>query len=119
MSGKNTAGLSADFIGDIRSRLEQELAETSQELGCLEAPDCGGTRGDGGDQATDYQARSERESRILTLVARRVELEAALVRVKGGNYGLCEKCQLPIEAERLMAYPLARHHIAHVPKKRP
>ena len=40
-----------------------------------------------------------------------VELEAALGRVDGGTYGVCERCGLPIAAARLDARPAARRCI--------
>ena len=40
------------------------------------------------------------------------ELDAALARVEGGTYGVCERCGLPIAPARLEARPAARHCIA-------
>jgi DnaK suppressor protein len=40
------------------------------------------------------------------------ELEAAVRRVEGGTYGVCERCALPIAPARLEARPAARHCIA-------
>jgi sigma-B regulation protein RsbU (phosphoserine phosphatase) len=36
------------------------------------------------------------------------EVDAALARLSSGSYGLCEVCNEPVEAERLIADPLAR-----------
>lgn len=36
------------------------------------------------------------------------DVEAALLRMKQGNYGTCLKCHAPIAAERLTAYPTAK-----------
>ena len=40
------------------------------------------------------------------------ELDAALARVEGGTYGVCERCGLPIALARLEARPAARRCIA-------
>src|SRR6266542_3229834 len=42
------------------------------------------------------------------------EVDAALDRLGAGSYGLCEVCHDPVEAERLIADPLARFCIDHL-----
>lgn len=42
------------------------------------------------------------------------EVDAALERVRNGTYGVCEACHEPIEAERLLADPLACFCLAHL-----
>jgi sigma-B regulation protein RsbU (phosphoserine phosphatase) len=42
------------------------------------------------------------------------EVDAALDRLVAGSYGLCEVCHDPVEAERLIADPLARFCIDHL-----
>jgi len=42
-----------------------------------------------------------------------VEVKAALERIEKGTYGICEKCDKPIEIERLEANPSARVSIKH------
>ncbi len=39
---------------------------------------------------------------------------AALERIDKGTYGICEKCNKPIEEDRLLANPSARESIKHV-----
>jgi sigma-B regulation protein RsbU (phosphoserine phosphatase) len=48
------------------------------------------------------------------LVSLLSEVDAALERMEGGSYGLCEECHEPIEAERLMADPLVRLCLDHL-----
>jgi phosphoserine phosphatase RsbU/P len=43
------------------------------------------------------------------------EVDAALSRLDGGTYGACEECHEPIEAERLLADPLVRFCLDHLP----
>lgn len=42
------------------------------------------------------------------LEAEIVEIDAALERIRGGSYGVCEKTGKPISVERLKANPYAR-----------
>ncbi len=42
------------------------------------------------------------------------EIDEALVRLNNGTYGLCETCNDPIEAERLISNPLARLCLDHL-----
>jgi DnaK suppressor protein len=44
------------------------------------------------------------------------EVEAALVRVADGTYGVCDICHESIAAERLAARPTARTCVHHVPR---
>jgi RNA polymerase-binding transcription factor len=63
---------------------------------------------DEGDMATRNFAKDlavvtlERERRELA------EVEAALARIKRGDYGVCEACEAPIRDARLQALPWAR-----------
>lgn len=43
------------------------------------------------------------------------EVDAALNRMDKGTYGLCQTCKEPVEAERLIADPLIRFCIDHLP----
>lgn len=43
-----------------------------------------------------------------TLELRLKDIEDALVKIKNGNYGQCEKCQKKIESKRLKVVPEAR-----------
>ncbi|WP_406069157.1 TraR/DksA family transcriptional regulator [Micromonospora sp. NBC_01638] len=50
---------------------------------------------------------------VLDAARRRLaELDGALRRVDEGSYGVCERCALPIPAERLVARPSARTCVA-------
>src|SRR5262245_23645216 len=42
------------------------------------------------------------------------EVDAALQRFESGNYGVCEVCHDPVEADRLIANPLERFCIDHL-----
>ena len=49
----------------------------------------------------------------LDLISRMLkEIDAALIRVGKGTYGLCEKCGEEISTNRLKAIPWARHCLA-------
>jgi sigma-B regulation protein RsbU (phosphoserine phosphatase) len=65
--------------------------------------------------------RRKLESAIVTLGPRTEltallsEVDAALERLTRGTYGFCETCLDPIEADRLLADPLARFCLDHLP----
>lgn len=42
------------------------------------------------------------------------EVDAALARMEAGNFGICEVCHEPVEAERLIADPLVRFCLSHL-----
>jgi sigma-B regulation protein RsbU (phosphoserine phosphatase) len=42
------------------------------------------------------------------------EVDAAIARVNGGTFGLCEACHSPVEPDRLMADPLVRFCLDHL-----
>lgn len=43
------------------------------------------------------------------------QVDAALKRVEAGHFGICETCHEPIEADRLLADPLAQFCVDHLP----
>jgi RNA polymerase-binding protein DksA len=54
-------------------------------------------------------ADKEEESIIATSVGNRlVHIEEALEKLRGKTYGICEKCEKPIERRRLKAKPHAK-----------
>jgi len=55
--------------------------------------------------------QSSPETNLGRLLA---EVDAALARMEDGTYGICKTCQEPVEAERLMANPLACYCLAHL-----
>lgn len=93
----------------LRSRRTALMAKSGQALGELT-----GERDTSGD-ATDIA--SEESDRDLALrmheLDRRLirEIEAALVRVRSGEYGECAACGDDIAERRLMARPTATHCI--------
>jgi sigma-B regulation protein RsbU (phosphoserine phosphatase) len=71
-----------------------------------------------GDQLTDRRAKLEQalssspdDTQLKQLL---VEVDAAIERVNGGTYGLCEVCCEPVEPDRLMADPLVRFCLDHM-----
>lgn len=45
------------------------------------------------------------------------EVDAALEKLDGGSYGICESCHEPVEDEQLLANPLVRFCLGHLGKK--
>ncbi|MBV9341876.1 MAG: SpoIIE family protein phosphatase [Acidobacteria bacterium] len=56
-------------------------------------------------------AQAPRNSSLAALLQ---QVDSALERMKKGSYGLCEVCQEPVEANRLMADPLVRYCLDHL-----
>lgn len=85
-----------------RDELARKLNYRLDDVTVEQGPD------DEGDMATRNFARDlavvtlERERRELA------EVEAALARIKSGDYGICEVCESPIREARLQALPWAR-----------
>jgi sigma-B regulation protein RsbU (phosphoserine phosphatase) len=49
-----------------------------------------------------------------SLAALLSEVDAALVRMRDGSFGICEECHEPVEQERLIADPLVRFCLDHL-----
>ncbi|MGV1079005.1 MAG: TraR/DksA family transcriptional regulator [Candidatus Nanopelagicales bacterium] len=84
----------------IRKRLERDLvdeqrAQHSAAVLLVDAPE-------GVDFEVHRQTAEARRQRIE-------ELRAALGRLTAGQYGHCERCSLPVAAERLEYLPHARY----------
>lgn len=65
-------------------------------------------------EVADKLEEYEENSGILTQLENQLnEVNGALDRIEKGTYGLCEKCNQPIEEDRLEANPSARISIKH------
>jgi DnaK suppressor protein len=64
--------------------------------------------GDEADQTMRIIAEGEYLSQQERLRERLAEIEAALARIEGGSFGLCEETEELIETERLLAIPWTR-----------
>ena len=103
------ASFSRDILGECKSKLLTAKAEilnrvkeTRKDLHFEEK---------GGDEA-DQTVRVLAESETLQMHERMrkqlLEIEYALSRIDGGNYGVCEETEEVIEVERLRAIPWTR-----------
>ena len=93
------------IMDDVRSRLMEELAKVQKELDRIEEQlQVRGEYGFGKGDPAVYQWELN-----LSLRDRyrkhREQIEGALVRIDGGEYGICAECGKPIEDERLEALP--------------
>ena len=62
------------------------------------------------DEVEEYEARLATENSLET---RLMEVNAALERMTLGTYGVCKKCNKPIQPARLQANPAAAYHVEH------
>jgi RNA polymerase-binding transcription factor DksA len=89
----------------MREYLEKRLQETREDLAHLDERleskgDYGLGRGD------PHIVRWELDLALREKIVQRIEqLEEALERLDGGNYGICESCGQPIDPERLEILP--------------
>ncbi len=63
-------------------------------------------------QKLQVATRTSRQSSDLNRLLK--EVDAALLRMDSGTYGLCDVCHDPVESERLLADPLTRLCIDHL-----
>ncbi len=82
-----------DKTGDWKAVPEDQI--NSQEV-----PD----EGDLADRAEDFE---ERSSKLDLLELRLADINKALGKIEGDQYGICEKCQKEIEDDRLEVNPAA------------
>jgi len=106
-------------LEEIKNRLEKEKAALGKQLSSFAEKDKnlkddwdtrypqfhGNQLEDEADEVEEYSNRLPIEHR-LELKLRDVII--ALKKMEKGNYGLCEKCNKPIDEDRLDIYPEAR-----------
>ena len=102
---------------DPRALLENERRVTLDRLAALRA-DFGGiveaSRDSNADDEHDPEGatiafeRSQVDALVQQAERHLGEVDAALERLAGGVYGVCERCGRPVPAQRLEARPVAR-----------
>lgn len=99
---------------DYRQLLEDERADLRRQLAELGHGDSGTLSYDPNfaDSSQVTAERGEAEALAGELTDALAEVEAAIARLAGGTYGLCERCGRPIAPARLEAMPAARRCIA-------
>jgi DnaK suppressor protein len=107
------ARMSSHLEGSQIERLRQMLlAERTRLLASSSRPIADDAIGDVQDHAAEA-ARLERDVRLGDHVRDRLaEVEAALVRIEDGTYGVCEETGDPIPFARLLAEPTTRYTVA-------
>jgi DnaK suppressor protein len=85
-----------------RAELRRRLGGELNDLGHLNPS---AASGDAADAAFDTGSE-EVASQLAELEARELrQIERAMVKIRGGNYGVCESCQAKIPVARLNALP--------------
>ncbi len=102
-----------------KSELEQELASIGQKdpniKGVWDAT-TSGMEVDNADEneVADKLEEYESNNNILSQLDNQLnDVNSALFKIEKGTYGLCEKCNKPIEKDRLEANPSAKISIKH------
>ena len=102
---------------DHRALLEEERSDLLAKLDELGLGGAGLTYDSNFADTSQVTAeRGEAEALASELTETLGEVEAALIRLSEGTYGLCEVCGTPIPAARLEAIPTARRCMAHAAK---
>lgn len=101
-------------IHAMRARLQARRAELAAELrGDAEQIDrdnyaaLSGEVGDAGDRSVADLIADTGKAQMVRDMQEFNEVEAALARLDGGDYGLCEDCGVEIAAARLQVQPTA------------
>ncbi len=120
----NNANLGDKLLKQLKQQLQKEKEEIIEELKTFAKedeniegdwdslyPDY--NQGDAGGEVIENEAMEVEEysSRLPVEHSLELKLKAinlALKKMEEGNYGICERCQEPINKERLKAYPAAR-----------
>ena len=105
----------------LRKRLEERRAEIESDMLYMAAEmrsigvDQDEENGSLGNHIADDGSNVAEAERIVTvsedLQQILIQVNAALERMKDGNYGLCQRCGKPISKERLEAFPYVAHCI--------
>ena len=106
--------------GELKQRLEQELARLTDAVSFLERDNAGSIEDELGEISTggvdnhmadtatatfDRELEDGLEEGAQQTI---VDVKAALARIEDGSFGTCEVCGKPIGLERLAAIPWAR-----------
>ncbi len=97
----------SEIAASLRRRRDQLRAELDQ---LTEPPDATATVSFGkrvGDGTTEAVERIATTSMARSLAATLADVDAALLKIDAGTYGVCDGCSLPIAPARLAARPAA------------
>ena len=103
-------GVFREKLTQERARIQTELASLDEEVAILgkdQQTEGGSTGNHMADGATDIAEQDRDMALIGTLQERMREVEHALERLDQGTYGVCERCDKPIPAERLEVRPFS------------
>lgn len=102
--------LTPENLASLRTALEEERERLQSQVREMASDDFDENFADSAQVAAE-----QGEHRTLTdsLEEQLDEVKAALTRIDGGAYGLCESDGQPIDQARLEAFPTARHCIDH------
>jgi RNA polymerase-binding protein DksA len=98
----------------LRSRHTQLLSEIREELARSSDPhyiDLAGQVNDFGDESVADMLADIGAAQVDHQVSEVRDIEAALARIKAGEYGVCIDCGATVAAKRLQAWPTAKRCI--------
>ena len=110
----------AERLCEERDEVRARLASLTRDLEALFAASVDSNADDEHDpegQTIAYE-RSQLAALIQGAQDHLAGIEAGMIRLKQGSYGICEVCRQPIPAARLEARPTARTCIQHATRSR-
>ena len=91
-----------------RDRLTKHLTEEASELADTQPADPGDIEDAAAEEAGSFRSNTLRERERVHLI----EIDAALMRMQDGTYGICEDTDDPIPYRRLELEPTTRYTVA-------
>jgi DnaK suppressor protein len=94
-------------ISVARKRLEEMRDELDRTVAVLRGEHhlSRGGSAEAGDAGANLTEADRNEAAVQSTLAQRADVQAALVRVDDGTYGLCVDCEGPVPEPRLEARP--------------
>ena len=97
---------------NMKSSLETLQKELSHRITAIKNDFQNGRSADSSEQAIEHENEEVLQQLKSDAEAELYQVNAALNKIKTGEYGECEKCQEPIDETRLNVIPFATHCIS-------
>ena len=102
-----------DLLDSVRRQLEEEKKKVNDRIAQLTAqdpfsdPDRANDNAASDSEANEESSHDRFSAMVSELTERVSDIDAALIRISDGTYGICTNCKTPIDADRLAILPTA------------
>jgi DnaK suppressor protein len=103
--------ITKEFLETQKSNIVRKMNHLKEDIAKSKNYDDLGSASE--DEAKEFEEFEEKNALANSLGKELSELQASLDRIDNGSYGICEKCQNPIEKGRLEAFPQSRFCASH------